>query len=96
MNKTEIVADIADEADLTKADAQRALDAFFNVLAKCASKKEKVQIPGFLTMETVAQPEKMGRNPRDGSPIKIAARNRVTMKVGKTLKDAANGNSKKK
>ena len=85
MNKTEIVEQMAKDADLSKADAARALDSFVKTVLTGA-KKGPVQLVGFGTFKVVAQKARMGVNPRTGEKIKIAARKSLKFKASKSPK----------
>ncbi|MCL2387570.1 MAG: HU family DNA-binding protein [Defluviitaleaceae bacterium] len=91
MNKTELIAAIAADADLTKKDAEKFLAAFESVVTKALVEDKKVQLVGFLTASVVERAEREGRNPQTGQPMKIAASKAPTFKAGKKLKDAVNG-----
>jgi DNA-binding protein HU-beta len=91
MNKSELIQDLAASAKLSKADAQRAVDALFNaggIISKALKKGDKVQITGFGTFETRTRKARTGRNPRTGKEIKIAASVSPSFRAGKGLKDA--------
>lgn len=88
MNKTELVAAVAESADLSKADAARAIDAFFGVVGSQLKKKDKVSLVGFGTFLLRERAARTGRNPKTGAPLKIAASKNPTFKAGKALKDA--------
>ena len=90
MTKTDLVNYIAEEANLTKADATRALDAFMSGVAKGLKEDEKVALTGFCTFTAKQKAAKKGRNPRTGEEVTIPARVAVTVKVGSKLKDALN------
>ena len=90
MNKTELIAAIADAAELTKKDAEKALKAFTDVVAEELKKGEKVQIVGFGTFEVSERAEREGRNPQSGEVVKIAASKAPKFKAGKALKDMIN------
>ena len=92
MNKNELVAAVAEEAGMTKADAGNAIDAVFNAIAGALKKGDDVRIIGFGTFSRSFRPASEGRNPRDpnGPKIKIAAAYRPKFKAGKGLKDALN------
>ncbi len=94
MNKTELIDALASSADMTKADAQRAVDALFDtnsgVIAKALGKNNKVQITGFGTFESRKRKARTGRNPRTGEKIRIPASRTVNFRAGKGLKDAVN------
>jgi len=73
MNKTELIAAIADSADLTKKDAEKAVKAFTDVITKALKKGDKVQLVGFGTFEVVKRAAREGRNPQTGKAMKIKA-----------------------
>ena len=90
MNKTELIAAIAENADLTKKDAEAALKAFIDVVGKSLKKGDKVQIVGFGTFEVAKRAAREGRNPQTGETMKIKASKSPKFKAGKALKDALN------
>ena len=90
MNKAELIAAIAEAADLTKKDAEKALKAFIDVVAEELKKGEKVQVVGFGTFEVSERAEREGRNPQSGEVMKIAASKAPKFKAGKALKDMIN------
>ena len=90
MNKTELVAAVADSADLTKKDAEKAVKAFTDVITKALKKGDKVQLVGFGTFEVSERAAREGRNPQSGEVMKIAASKAPKFKAGKALKDALN------
>ncbi|EUB17039.1 MULTISPECIES: HU family DNA-binding protein [Shuttleworthella] len=90
MNKTELVAAIAEQADLSKKDAEAALKAFTDVVSKSLKKGEKIQLVGFGTFEVSKRSARTGRNPQTGKTMKIAASKAPKFKAGKALKDAVN------
>ena len=90
MNKTELVAAIAEKTELSKKDAEKALKAFTDVVAEELKKGEKVQLVGFGTFEVAERPEREGRNPSTGKAMKIAASKSPKFKAGKALKDTVN------
>lgn len=87
MNKTELIAAVAEKADLTKAEAGRAVDAFFEVVGKALKKKEKVSLVGFGTFLLRERAARTGRNPKTGATLKIKASKTPAFKPGKGLKD---------
>jgi len=89
MNKTELVAAMADQAGLSKKDAEKALKAFTDVVAEELKKDGKVQLVGFGTFEVSSRAAREGRNPQSGAP-KIAASKAPKFKAGKALKDMLN------
>jgi len=90
MNKTELIAAVAEAAGLTKKDAEKALKAFTDVVAEELKKGEKVQVVGFGTFEVSERAEREGRNPQSGEVMKIAASKAPKFKAGKALKDMIN------
>ena len=90
MNKTELVAAMADQAGLSKKDAEKALKAFTDVVAEELKKDGKVQLVGFGTFEVSSRAAREGRNPQSGKPMKIAASKAPKFKAGKALKDLIN------
>ena len=96
MNKTELIAAVADQAGLTKKDAEKAVKAFTDVIAAELKKGEKVQLVGFGTFEVSKRAAREGRNPQTGKTMKIKASKTPKFKAGKALKDAVNTSKKKK
>lgn len=94
MNKAELVDAIAKEAGLSKADAEKAVNAFTGVVSKELKKKGKVQLVGFGTFETAKRAARKGKNPATGEEIKIPAAIVPKFKAGKALKDLVNGAKK--
>ena len=90
MNKTELVAAMADQAGLSKKDAEKALVAFTSVVADELKKGGKVQLVGFGTFEVSQRAAREGRNPQTGKVMKIAASKAPKFKAGKALKDMLN------
>ena len=90
MNKTELIAAIAEKTELSKKDAEKALKAFADVVAEELQKGEKVQLVGFGTFEVSERAEREGRNPQSGEVMKIAASKAPKFKAGKALKDSLN------
>ena len=93
MNKTDLIEALAAEADLSKADAGRAIDALFGtsgVIAKALKSGGKVQITGFGTFQAKQRAARTGRNPKTGESISIAASVAPGFKAGQGLKDALN------
>ena len=93
MNKTELIAAIADQAELSKKDSEKALKAFVDVVTDELKKQHKVQVVGFVTFEVSMRAEREGRNPQTGETMKIAACKAPKFKAGKALKDAINEQS---
>ena len=90
MNKTEFISAIAEKAELSKKDAEKALKAFVDVVTEEMKKGEKVQLVGFGTFEVSERAAREGRNPQTGETMKIAASVAPKFKPGKALKDAMN------
>ena len=90
MNKTELVAAIADQADLSKKDAEKALKAFVDVITDELKKGEKIQLVGFGSFEVTERAAREGINPLTKKPMTIPASKAPKFKAGKALKDAVN------
>ena len=90
MNKTELIEKMARKSELTKKDAERALNAFIESVEEALAADDKVQLIGFGTFERRRREERTGRDPRTGNPITIPASNTPAFKAGKQLKDAVN------
>ncbi|MCR5033705.1 MAG: HU family DNA-binding protein [Lachnospiraceae bacterium] len=90
MNKTELVAAIAEQAGLTKKDAEKAVKAFTETVAAELKKGGKVQLVGFGTFEVSKRAAREGRNPQTGKVMKIAASKAPKFRAGKALKDSLN------
>ncbi len=88
MNKTELINNIAAKANITKTDANAAVNAVIDAIAEALAAGDKVQILGFGTFEVKDIAAKTGRNPRTGEAIKIPASKRPVFSAGKALKDA--------
>jgi len=94
MNKTELVAAIAKEAEISKKDSEKAVKAFIDAVTAELKAGNKVQLIGFGTFEVSKRAARKGRNPLTKKEITIKASNSPKFKAGKALKDAVN--SKKK
>ena len=90
MNKTELVAAMAEQAGISKKDAEKALKAFTDVVAAELKNGGKVQLVGFGTFEVAVRKERDGRNPKTKEAMKIAASKAPKFKAGKALKDMLN------
>ena len=90
MTKAELVDFIAEKADLTKADAGRALDAMMEGVTKGLKEAGKVTLVGFGTFTAKKREARTGRNPQTGEAVKIAARTVPGFKAGNKLKDSLN------
>ena len=90
MNKTELVAAMAEQTNLSKKDAEAALKAFIDVVSEELKKGEKVQLGGFGTFEVSERAAREGRNPQTGETMEIKASKTPKFKAGKALKDMMN------
>ena len=90
MNKAELVAAMAEKAELSKKDAEASLKAFTDVVAEELKKGEKIQLVGFGTFEVAERAERTGRNPQTGADMVIPASKAPKFKAGKALKDMVN------
>ena len=90
VNKNDLVAAVADNAGLTKADAAKAVDGVFDAIADALKKMDDVRIVGFGTFSVAKRKATTGRNPRTGETIQIAASKQPKFKAGKGLKDSVN------
>ena len=90
MNKTELIAAVAEKAEISKKDAEKAVKAFTDAVAEELAKGGKVQLVGFGNFEVGERPAREGRNPRTGETMTIAASKTPKFKPGKALKDEIN------
>jgi len=90
VNKNDLIASVADDIDITKADAARAVDSILQIITKSLKKNGEVRLVGFGTFSVVKRKASEGRNPRTGEAIKIPASKQPKFKAGKALKDAVN------
>ena len=90
MNRVELVAAIAEQTELSKKDAEKALKAFTDVITEELKKGGKIQLVGFGTFEVSERAAREGRNPQTGKTMTIAASKAPRFKAGKALKDALN------
>ena len=88
MNKTELIATVAEKAELSKKDSDKAVAAVFDAITESLKAGDKVALVGFGTFDVKDRPERTGKNPRTGEPVAIAATRVPTFKAGKGLKDA--------
>ena len=88
MNKTELIAAVAEKADLSKKDAEAAITAAIEAITEALTQQEKVQLVGFGSFEVKARAERVGRNPKTKETIQIPASKTPVFKAGKALKDA--------
>ncbi len=90
MNKTELVAAVAEKTLLSKKDSNKAVNAVLETITEELEKEEKVTLVGFGTFEVRHRKERMGRNPATKEPIKIPASKSPAFRAGKNLKDRVN------
>lgn len=90
MNKAELIDYVAKEADLTKADAQKAVEAVFAGITATLQQGNEARFVGFGTFAVSNRAASVGRNPRTGESINIPATKQAKFKAGKELKDAVN------
>ena len=90
MNKTELIAAVAEKAGLTKKDVEKAVAALLETVKGEVAKKGKVQLIGFGTFEVRDRKEKLSKNPQTGETITVPAKKAPAFKAGKALKDAVN------
>lgn len=90
MNKNDLIAAVANDSELSKADAAKAVDAVFDAITSSLTKGEEVRLVGFGTFSVAERAASKGRNPRTGEEIDIPASKQPKFKAGKGLKDAVN------
>ena len=90
MNKTELVAAMAEKAELSKKDSEKALKAFIDVVSEELKNGGKIQLVGFGTFEVSERAARTGKNPQTGAAIQIPASKAPKFKAGKALKDTVN------
>lgn len=90
MNKAELIAAIAEESELSKAKAELAFNSVIDTIKKAVTKGDNVQLIGFGTFSSGKRAARMGRNPKTGEAIKIAAAKTVKFSAGKAFKDTVN------
>ena len=90
MNKTELIAAVAEKAELSRKDAEKAVKAFTDVVSEELVNGGKIQLVGFGTFEVSERAAREGRNPKTGEPMPIAASKTPKFKAGKALKDMVN------
>ena len=88
MNKTELIGAVAEKAEMTKKDAEKAVNAVLASIEDAMAKGDKVQLVGFGTFEVRQRAARTGRNPQTGKEIKIAATKVPAFKPGKALKES--------
>ena len=90
MNKTELITSVAENAEISKKDAEKAVKAVFDVITEALKNDDKVQVVGFGTFEVSERAAREGRNPQTGETMMIGASKAPKFKAGKALKDALN------
>tara|TARA_Y100000031_G_scaffold59997_1_gene67734 strand:- start:313 stop:585 length:273 start_codon:yes stop_codon:yes gene_type:complete len=90
LNKNDLVAAVANEANMSKADAAKAIDGVFVAITESLQRQEEVRLVGFGTFSVARRAASQGRNPRTGEKINIPASNQPKFKAGKGLKAAVN------
>ena len=90
MNKSELIVALAQKADISKKDAEKAISAFIDVVTETLKAGDKVQLVGFGTFESKERPARVARNPRTGEEITIEASKTASFRVGKALKESIN------
>ncbi len=90
MNKAELIEEMAEEANLSKVDAKKALEALTNAATKALKKGDKVALIGFGTWSVSKRAARTGRNPQTGATINIAAKKVVKFKAGTALSNTVN------
>lgn len=90
MNKTQLIQKIAENGNMTKKDAELALNAVTDAIANAVAAGERVQVTGFGSFDVKARDARVGRNPKTGEPVEIAASKRVVFTPAQTLKEKIN------
>ena len=90
MNKTELIAAVAEKTDVTKKEAEKAVAAVLETVSDALAAGERVQLVGFGTFEVRTREARTGKNPRTGEPVAIPASKVPAFKAGKALKDVVN------
>ncbi len=88
LNKAELISQVAEKAEMSKKDAEKAVNAFLAVIEEALARGEKVQLVGFGTFEVRDRAARTGRNPQTGEEIQIAATRVPAFRAGKALRDA--------
>ncbi|HAF18038.1 MAG TPA: integration host factor subunit alpha [Peptococcaceae bacterium] len=88
MNKAELISAVAEKSELTKKDAEKAVNSMISVITEALAKGERVQLVGFGTFEVRERAARTGRNPQTGEEIQIAASRVPAFRAGKALKDS--------
>ncbi len=91
MNKSDLIAVVAEATGISKSEATNAIDATFDAIADALKNGDDARLTGFGSFGVAERAARQGRNPRTGQPVKIAASRQPKFKPGKRLKDAING-----
>ncbi len=94
MTKAELIDSVAKAAGVSKADAERTIDAFFDHVVSAARKGDKISWPGFGSFSTSERAARIGRNPQTGEPVKIAASTALKFSASSVLKSELNSTRK--
>jgi DNA-binding protein HU-beta len=92
VNKSELIDAMSARSELSKADAERALNAFIDSVQTAVADNDKVVLPGFGSFQRVERSARVGRNPQTGEPVQIKASKSAKFTVGKKFKDQVSGN----
>lgn len=95
MNKSELISALAAKTEMSKKDAEKAVNSFIETITDSLAKDDKIQLVGFGTFMVKNRPARNARNPRTGEEIKISASKAPAFKAGKTLKEKVNVPKKK-
>ena len=90
MNKTQLIQKIAENGNMTKKDAEVALKAVIDAISDAVASGDKVQVSGFGSFDVKTRDARMGRNPKTGEAVEIAASKRVVFTAAQALKDKLN------
>ncbi len=90
MNKGDLINRVAEDANISKAQATDAVNSLFGTIGNCLKEGDKVSLVGFGTFASVHRAARMGRNPKTGASLQIAAKNVVKFKPGKELSESVN------
>ncbi|MEW9855989.1 HU family DNA-binding protein [Novosphingobium sp. M1R2S20] len=90
MNNSDLADNVAGSADMSKADARKLVDAVFTAIADAAAKGEEISLSGFGKFKVKDSPEREGRNPATGEPMKIKASRKLSFTPAKAVKDKLN------
>ena len=91
MTKTDIISNVAEKTGVSKKDTEKVFKGILDEITSALANKDKVQIPGFGTFDTVKRNARTGRNPINGNSVEIPEKTAPKFKPGKALKDAVNG-----